>query len=246
MTKRFWFVTVGAGVLGEDLAGLVLRAAERRGQGPSGARPQRAAVSIACALGPLGGAPPPVHDAVVCEWFADGSHLARFEDWLTSDAGQAAGAHAEGLREGGVHRVVVADEEVRRGADWLERRWRAGGAVWKHMALAVRAEGLSPAEASARWRAQAGQVGGAPSRAPTVIPEEVRGRAYVQNHPRPRAEGAWAYDAVNEVYFDDVEGLARRVAWFAAHADAVAADDTFGQSWFLATRETVCFDATRG
>ncbi len=125
--------------------------------------------------------------------------------------------------------VVMAEEVVLRGEAWLEHRWRAGGERFKHMAFAPRAAGLGQAEFLARWRAHAGSAGGVP------IPEAARGRAYVQDHPVP---GEWPYDAVNEVWFDDLDGLRRRVEWFAEHHDP-GGDDLFGPSRFLAVREVV-------
>jgi hypothetical protein len=95
----------------------------------------------------------------------------------------------------------------------------------KHMAIAVRAAGLTPAEFSRRWRGHAGQ-----------LPLEISGLAYVQNHPRPRPHGEWACDALNEVWFDDLAGLRGRVEWFSRNA---AGGNLFGQSWFLAAREVV-------
>jgi hypothetical protein len=168
--------------------------------------------------------PDPRFDAIGLEWFADAAHLTRFTSWLASPHGaavsQAPGGH-----------IIVAREHSLRGADWLERRWREGGARLKHMAIARRAEGLTPAEFSERWRNRAGRVGAVP------IPERARGQAYVQNHPLPRAEAGWPYDAVNEVYFDDLDGLRTRIAWFAEHFDRVGEDDLIGESWFVAVRE---------
>lgn len=124
--------------------------------------------------------------------------------------------------------VVVAEEHPLRGADWLERRWRDGGPRFKHMAIARRAAGLTPREFSDRWRDRAGRVGATP------IPEPARGLAYVQNHPLP---GDRPFDAVNEVWFDDLDGLRARVDWFASHVDGE--DDLVGEHWFLAVREEV-------
>jgi hypothetical protein len=45
------------------------------------------------------------------------------------------------------------------------------------------------------------------------------------------------FDAVNEVYFDDLAGLRQRVGWFAANP---VADPLFGSSRFVCVRETVC------
>ena len=187
---------------------------------PDDARPFR--VAVASVLPGVGG-PSPVHDVVVSEWFADAAHLDRFEAW---SAVADIGAPRSGLGP-----VVVVEEHVRRGGDWLAARWRDGGTRYKHVALAARAAGLSPAELSERWLAHAGRSGG------VVIPEEARGRAYVQDHPVPRLEGEWAYDAVTEVWFDDEASLRTRIAWFAEHPPAP--DDLFARSWFLATTEEV-------
>jgi hypothetical protein len=124
--------------------------------------------------------------------------------------------------------VVVADEVVLRGADWLDERWATGGARWKHLALATRAPGLTPEEFSTRWRSHAGTAGGVP------IPDAAKGLAYVQNHPTPL--GAWPYDAVNEVWFDDPDALQQRVDWFAAN-DVGRPDDLFGATTFLTAIE---------
>ena len=66
-----------------------------------------------------------------------------------------------------------------RGATWLDQRWREGGESLKHMAIARRAAGLTPAEFSdAVEETGAGKVGRA-----IVIPDGRAGQAYVQNHP---------------------------------------------------------------
>lgn len=124
--------------------------------------------------------------------------------------------------------VVVANEVVLRGNDWLEQRWTEGGDKFKHMALAHRAPGLSRDEFVERWQTHAGTSGG------TTIPDAARGLAYVQNHA---VEGEWTYDAVNEVWFDDVESLKVRGDWFAANPPTP--DALFGDHAFLAVRETV-------
>jgi hypothetical protein len=147
-------------------------------------------------------------------------------DWLAS-------GHA-GVRipDADVTRTVLAEEIVLRGADWLEARWRDGGERFKHVAFARRADGLTPAQFAERWRSHAGSLGGVP------IPDEAKGRAYAQNHPLPRDVGEWPFDAVNEVWFDDLEGLRRRVEWFSEHHDP-SGDDLFGPSRFLAVREVL-------
>lgn len=182
--------------------------------------------------------PDPVHGAVGLEWYADLAHLERFDAWLA--AADPSASSGVPVADGAVADVViVADEHVMRGGDWLERRWRDGARRYKHLAIARRVPALTPAEFSERWRTGAGRVQGAGGRPALVIPDDVRGGAYVQNHPRPRATGEWAYDAVNEVSFDDVEGLRTRVAWFADHVGAGAEPDLIAANWFLATTEDV-------
>lgn len=182
---------------------------------PADARPVRFA--ICTALPDV--IPEPRHPGLALEWFRDPDHLARSDAWRSST----------GVGEADV--VVVAEEHVLRGDAWLAQRWRDGGAVLKHVALATRAAGLTASEFRTRWLGHAGSVGTTP------IPDEARGRAYAQNHPVPRTDGEWGYDAVNEVWFDDVDALRARVAWLAGAAADRADRDLFGASWFLAVRE---------
>jgi hypothetical protein len=207
------------------------------GDAPADVRPFRVSV---CTTVPEAGGPAPPHDGAVFEWFRDRGHAARFETWRTARPVGAPDRHLAAMVEEGSSPVLLADEVVLRGADWLERRWAEGGPKLKHVALAQRAEGLSPEEFSRRWKDQAGQVrlGGASPSQPTRIPDDVRGLAYVQNHPQPRPSGAWAYDAVNEVYFDDVAGLRRRVDWFEETLSDGPGDALFPRTWTMALRET--------
>ena len=71
-----------------------------------------------------------------------------------------------------------------------------------------------------------------------MIPEDVRGLAYVQNHPL-RDDDLSPYDAVNEVYFDDLDGLRRRVEWFRDNEIGQVPDDLFGATSFMAVQEDV-------
>lgn len=194
---------------------------------PTEVRPVRVAV---CTALPDLTAAAPKHDVVRLEWFTDSLHLERYHAWLaTTDPGALDGA------------VVVADEVVLRGADWLEQRWLDGEPKLKHIALALRSRELTAEEFSDRWKAHAGGITGrGGTRVP--IPDEARGLAYVQNHPRPREDGEWAYDAVNEVYFDDRAGLERRIAWFDDNLENNG-DELVRESWFLAVREAVLFSA---
>ncbi len=190
---------------------------------PEDVRPVRVAASTVVAAP---GDEPARHLGVAEEWFVDAAHLRRFESWrlVGEDAGDDVGP------------VVVADAVVLRGADWLERRWIDGGPKVKHMALAMRAPGLTPAEFSARWRDHAGRASAASGT--TAIPDDVRGLAYVQDHPLA-GEGAPAYDAVNEVSFDDLDALQRRVDWFRDNEIGRVPDGLFGVTHFLAVREEV-------
>jgi EthD domain len=191
---------------------------------PDDARPAR--VTVCTALPGLGDGEPE-HDVIGFEWFTDVAHVERFEGWLEAEGSR--------IREPGTG--LVADELVLRGADWLEQRWRDGGERLKHMAIALRARDLTPTEFSERWRNHAGRVGraGAPA---IVIPDSARGQAYVQNHPRPRPAGDWPYDAVNEVYFDDLAGLQTRIDWFRENVEPEG-DDLVRASWFVAASEEV-------
>ncbi|TDC65012.1 hypothetical protein E1200_19170 [Actinomadura sp. GC306] len=220
MIKRITFVTRSGDVPAGRFPAAWRDAAAGALDAPDGVRPVRAAV---CTTLPGLTGPGPGHDGIGIEWFADVRHLERFETWLGTPGGPADPAASA---------VVAAEESVMRGAGWLDRRWRAGGERLKHMAVAVRAEGLAPAEFSERWRGHAGRTRAA-------IPDRVRGLAYVQNHPLPRAAGDWAYDAVNEVYFDDEAGLRARIAWFRENLPGPVRDDLFRASWFLAVREEV-------
>lgn len=167
-------------------------------------------VTVCTPLGEPGDGP---RETVVTEWFRDRDHL------------RAAGAAPF------TQSPVVAEEAVLRGADWLEERWRSGGERFKHMAVAVRASGLTREEFSRRWRAHAGTAGG------QRVPGSARGCAYAQNHCL-----RGPYDAVNEVWFDDLAGLRAREAWFAANP--VAEGDLFGEFHFMSVRETICDSAS--
>jgi hypothetical protein len=227
MIKRILFGTKGPDISAEAFQAAWRQTLAGAGQAPPGARPSRVAACFA--LPDLTG-PEPRHDAIGLQWFAATDHLQRFLAWLCTSDGQV---------DHGVSTVIVADESVMRGADWLEQRWRDGDEKLKHMALAVRASNLTPAEFSTAWRGRAGQIRQVKAAAVTVIPPEARGHAYVQNHPCPRPAREWAYDAVNEVYFDDVPSLRRRIEWFRENLGGQGEADLIRQSWFIAAREEV-------
>lgn len=204
---------------GDDGTALRRTLAAHASAAPPGVRPERAVTCVA--LAEL--IPNQSHPAVAIEWFRDADHLARFERWTS----------AEAQPETPTGDVVVAVEHVLRGQDWLDARWADGRPRLKHIAIARRAAGLTPAEFSDIWRNRAGRVGATP------IPEVAKGCAYVQNHPVERAGGDWRYDAVNEVWFDDEDALRTRIAWMADAVGSGGDEDFIGSSAFLAVREEV-------
>lgn len=175
---------------------------------PGDAAPVRVARSVAM---PELEADPPWEQLTTAA-FRDADHLARFDEW----SGGAAGP------------TLAAEQVVVRGADWLDRRWADRGARLKHVALARRAPGLSPAELTTRWRAHAGSVGS------TAIPDAARGQAYAQSHP---IDADPLYDAVTEVWFDDEADLRARIAWMAEALATAPPDELFGDRRLFAVRE---------
>jgi hypothetical protein len=232
--KQFTFVNRAADVSAATFGTQVRDLFGDRADAPTAVRPLRVALCTVLTRED----PSPRHDGIGIEWFEDDAHLARFEKWRSAAAPTVQDSAA--VADPGHGRVVVSvSEVVLRGAPWLEARWREGGAKFKHMAIARRADHLTPAEFSRRWRAHAGTVsrGGAPD--PLVIPDDVRGLAYVQDHPVRRDDVVWAYDAINEAYFDDLEGLRRRASWFEENVGLDAQQDLVGDRWFLSVREDV-------
>jgi hypothetical protein len=128
---------------------------------------------------------------------------------------------AEVLGDGEVE--VVVDQEVRRGADALAARWAAGDERYKMMSFGRRNPALTPAEFADRWRREAGRLGG------EAIPDDLRGFAYVQDHPVPDS----AFDAINEVWFDRLDDLRRRADWFAARPVPADLMDPAGTGFVL-------------
>lgn len=161
--------------------------------------------------------PDQAHEAVVIEWFETAPPYDPF-----IDSGD-----------------FEAEEQIGRGADWLEKRWAGGDTKIKHMAIAKRAAGLTPEGFSELWKTRAGTVK-APGGGPVVtIPDVAKGLAYVQNHQLPPPDESWLYDAVNEVYFDDLDSLRQRIAFFDEHLGDQTEDDLVSESSFLAVREEI-------
>ena len=192
-------------------------------------RPVRVALALPLALpAELPGSAPPLFAAVDIQWFpglgealANGAWLAAVDPDLAIDSC-----------------VVVAEEVVLRGREYLDARWREGGGRFKMMSFGRRHPALTAEEFSARWRDEAGRLGG------ERIPDEVRGQAYVQNHPVPLDGHEWPLDAVNEVYFDRLDHLHQRAAWFAARQQAALRSDappfmSPTATWSMLVRESV-------
>jgi hypothetical protein len=194
---------------------------------PEPARPARLTVSVAVREV----AADQKYDGVALEWFTDEEHLLRYETWLAAADGQEQERLLGEAIDLAASPVVVSDERVVRGADWLDQRWQDAAPKLKQLAIAKRAARLTLPQFLDLWRSRAGKIGSAP------IPEAFRGLAYVQNHPRAMAGRDWAYDAVNEVYFDDAESLLARIEYFERELNDRGEDDLISANWFLAVRE---------
>ncbi len=227
MIKRIRLATGKSGLGHEDFSRLWRDAVAAAATAPEPARPIRLTVSTALREVVAD----QQYDGVALEWFTDEPHLLRFETWLRTPDGQLPERLLAEAVELGASPVVVADERVARGADWLERRWRDAGPKLKQLAIARRADGLTLPEFLDLWRSRAGTIGAAP------IPEAFRGLAYIQNHPRAMDGRDWAYDAINEVYFDEVDSLLARIAYFERELTDRAESDLVSANWFLAVRE---------
>lgn len=239
MIKRIQFVRRGVGVHAERFALRWVQECARVRHVPAEVRPLRV---VACvALDSLLQDPAP-HDAVRMDWFAAETSLRAYERWWQANHklhGQVLEQLApEAMQE------VVAEEHVLRGAQWLQQRW-SDGAKFKHMALARRAHGLTPQEFADRWRAKAGKLqapaaGGGRTLAP--IPDTVKGCAYVQNHPLLGAQ-EWPYDAINEVYFEDLTALRARVDFFQQRDVAQSEAGLVREPRFMAVREHIVWQS---
>jgi hypothetical protein len=237
MIKRIRFATRRGTVSESAFAAAWPLAAGGAAASPPDVRPLRVAV---CTTVPDVTGADPKHDGIGLEWFADMGHVQRYVTWLTTSDGLTLTQRLDEVVEADASPLLLAEEHVMRGADWLQHRWRDGGEKLKHMAIALRASELTPEEFSQRWRSRAGQIARPGSAELTAIPDDARGRAYVQNHPLPRAAGDWAYDALNEVYFDDVESLRTRIDWFRANLLDRPEEGLVREFWFLAAREVPC------
>jgi hypothetical protein len=193
------------------------------GRPPVPGQPWRVALGLPLALDDL---PPPPFAAVDVQWFPDLDAALANDAWLA--------AADPDLHAGSCH--VVAEEVVVRGRDYLDGRWATGGERYKMLSFGKRDRHLDLEQFSARWRGEAGRLG------TDAIPDEVRGLAYAQNHPLPRAGHEWPFDAVAEVWFERLDDLERRRAWFAARLGAAGPSPTAGfmspaETWSMFVRE---------
>jgi len=123
------------------------------------------------------------------------------------------------------------------GSPWAAGQSRTGLAGGPRRAEAQAArdrrpgDGLTLPQFLERWRGRAGLVGATP------IPDALRGLAYVQNHPLAEEGREWAYDAIDEVYFDDADSLLARIAYFQRELTGGADSDLVRANWFLAVSE---------
>jgi EthD domain len=197
----------------------------------SSGRPIRAAVMTPLEVP---GLPAPRFAAIDIQWFADARGALANDAWL---AGVAPGLCRGSLPDHGDSCHLVAEEVVLRGHDYLDARWGGGGDRLKMMSFGRRNPRLTLAEFSARWRGQAGRLGG------QSIPDEVRGLAYVQNHPVRLDGREWPLDAVNEVWFERLDHLRQRAAWFAERQQAALRTDAESfmsptETWSMFVRES--------
>ncbi len=144
MIKQFTFVNRRPDV---SAVAFPLSLHEVFGQRAGAPLPARPLLAALCTALPAED-PRPRHDAVSLEWFDDDAHLERFEEWRS--VGAPTEGSAGGVDGSWLSTVVVTTEVVQRGADWLHERWRKGGPKFKHMAMARRADHLTPAEFSRR------------------------------------------------------------------------------------------------
>jgi hypothetical protein len=221
--KRLCFATRHAGLPSDEFGDLWRGALDGVRHAPPDVMPMRLALCFARPEFIAG----PRHDGISLEWFDGRDHLARYEAWFASSEWDEK-LHRVIDRESSP--IVIADEYPMRGADWLVERWKDGGPRFKHMAIARRAKGLTLAEFFNLWKSRAGKVGTSP------IPDNARGTAYIQNWPLLSGE-EWEYDALNEVYFDDVEGLQTRIGYFDEMRPDQREDDLVSEAWFIAAEE---------
>lgn len=210
---------------------LALRPDQAVARAAGSGRPARVALAVPV---DLPGLPPPRFAAIDIQWFADNAAALANDAWLSATDPQLCTGSSL-LGAGSCQ--VVADEVVLRGGDYLATRWAQGGDRYKAMHFGRRNPALTRAEFSDRWRHQAGRLGD------EEIPADVRGLAYIQNHPVPLAGYEPPLDAVNEVYMERADHLVRRASWFAARQEAALRTEAESfmsptETWSMFVRES--------
>lgn len=175
MIKRIRFATRRHDVSPDALAAGWRATAEAAAAAPAHLRPVR--ISVSTVLPALTGTAA-LYDAVGFAWFNDDEHLKRYSDWLDTAEGHAAESLIERLTDSTNSRILVAEEKVVRGQDWFTGHRQEGDSAFQHLAIAIRANGMTPAEFSSAWSGHAGTIRGAAAdrtTQPVAIPAEVRG-----------------------------------------------------------------------
>ena len=177
------------------------------------------------------------HDAISLEWFADADHLERYHVWLEAGTDGKSRSHRRAL-DPDASPLLVADERVMRGADWLEQRWRAATTRSTHGRRRSEHAGSRRPSSRSSGRAapaRSGRPGATGDRDPRSS------RAAWRTCRTTRARGRRASGPttrLNEVYFDDLESLRRRIEWFREHL-LDQEDDLVRENWFIVAREEV-------
>ncbi len=89
----------------------------------------------------------------------------------------------------------------------------------KVISLLKRKEGLSHEEFSKYWFEKHAPFGN------SIAPPEALSKRYVQNHALQLGKGESPYDAVAELYFDDIAGMQRWIDWYYSDAGKPLRDD---------------------
>lgn len=169
---------------------------------PAGAGAGRHVLDLPAALG--GGAPPP--------WVVE-TVVAGDDAWPALDDAPVEPAAAA---------TLTLTERALGGADALfdRRRRRDQDGAYKVVAFLRRCRGITTAEFGRYWEHEHAPLAFA------VVPPDVFGYGYVQNHAVPATGTAPDYDGVAEMYFRDIGAMQRWSRWFhGAEGEALRADE---------------------
>ena len=227
LIKRIRLATAKRGLGREEFAGGWREAVAAAASAPERVRPVRLTVSVS--LPEI--AADQRHDGVALEWFGDREHLRRFESWLGTPPGRAVQRLRSEVIEFDASPVVVT-----------ERAGRPGGRLARAALAGGRAEAQAAGDRHPGRRAD-------PPPVPRAVARPGRpGRRGADSRRLPRAglraeppagHGGrdWAYDAIDEVYFDDADSLLARIAYLERALAGGADSDLVRASWFLAVSE---------